>query len=110
MYVPPSLIFSKKWEQFSSLTRAAILSFDRDNLYDHILERQRPLNSQERIRLCFHICHMPDIVKASALGIFSPQELRQSFYNTKEGKARIVKKLFELTGEYDAKYNTESAR
>lgn len=107
MYVPPRLMFSKRWEQFSSLTRATILSFNRDNIYDHTLKRQRPLNNQERIRLCFHICRMPDIVKASALGIFSPRELVQSFYNTEEGKARVVKKLFELTKDCDGVFNVE---
>lgn len=107
MYVPPRLMFSKRWEQFSSLTRAAILGYNRDNKYDDVLEKQVPLSDDERIQLCFSISRQPDSVKASSLGIFTVKEIHNKEYNTEQGKQRILKKLFELTNEYDIMFNVE---
>lgn len=107
MYVPPRLMFSKRWERFSSLTRAAILGYNRDNRYDDALEKQVPLSDDERIQLCFSISRQPDSVKAGSLGIFTVEEICNKEYNTEQGKRRILKKLFELTNEYDIMFSVE---
>lgn len=107
MYVPPRLMFSKRWEQFSTLTRAVILGYSRDNKYDDALEKQVPLTDDERVQLCFSISRQPDSVKASSLGIFTVKEICNKEYATEQGKQRILKKLFELTKEYDTVYNKE---
>ena len=100
MFVPPKLVYSEEWTEWSVLTRACCLAYTLDKKYDPELDKYRPLTEEEAIEICRGIANSPRLNQATSLGIYTLEELSSGYYDTTEGLNKARKKLYQLTNDY----------